>query len=134
MKWTAKATIQIADGLYPAQLLSIEEQEPSENSPHQNPYARWTFRAHTDDAPDGVELIANSSLAFGPKSKARGWMQAALGRVIEPGEEIDPAAVCPLECQVLVKNDPESGFSRIEDVLQAKNTKPVSQEGEGVEL
>lgn len=96
MKWTANNTIQLADGLYPAQLLRIEEQALSENSPNQNPYARWTFRIHTNDAADGAELIANSSLAFGPKAKARRWMQAALGRVIEPGEEIDPAAACPL--------------------------------------
>ena len=61
-------------------------------------------------------------------------MQAALGRSIEPGEEIDPKEVCPLRCRVLVKLAPESGFSRIEDVLQAKKAKHDRQEGEGIEL
>jgi hypothetical protein len=61
-------------------------------------------------------------------------MHAALGRSIEPGEEIDPEKICPLPCRVLVKLDPESGFSRIEDVLQAKKAKPDLQVEEGVEL
>lgn len=130
MKFTAtQGGIDIADGVYPATLMGIEEREGQDSqfagqSNGQRMYLRWTFQVyHTDD---GAEMTANSSLAFGPKAKARKWMEALLGRKLAVGEEVDPAEICPADCQVIVKKEVDSGFSRIEDVLGARkhpNTK-----------
>lgn len=112
------------DGVYPATLLRIEEVENPESQFEQKTYLRWTFHVyHTED---GAEMTANSSLAFGPKAKARKWMEAVLGRKLAVGEEIDPDTICPADCQIIAKKDAETNFTRIEDVLGARKV-PTKQ-------
>ena len=118
MRLTAKDNVDIADGVYPATWLDLTEIEPSETSFGDKPYLRWIFAVYDDE--DTVELVANSSMNFGTKAKCRRWIQAILGRVIAPGETIEPLTLLPRDCQVVVKNDQESGFCRIEDVLGEK--------------
>jgi hypothetical protein len=122
-KLTATQGMQIDDGSYEATLLSIEECEPTPNSPNQNPWLKWIFHVYISE--DGTELSAASSMAFGPKAKARGWMEALLGRKLAPGEEIDTETICPRDCQVVIKNDATSGFARIEDVMAPRRRPPV---------
>ena len=124
----ATDSIQLEDGVYPANLLGIDEaQTDGDEIKH---YARWQFEVFSDLYPDGARLSANSSLAFGPKSKARKWFSAALGRAIEAGECITPDALLPLACRVLVKTDEATGFVRVEDVLKAASgqAKPVADD------
>ena len=140
----AKGSANVSDDVYEAVLLGIEIKEAGENSLSDKPYARWTFGITDDDGED-AELIGNSSLTFGQKSKARKWWTAILRRVIENGETINPPDLCPVDCRIVVKNDPESGFARIEDVLGEKKTpkeaktnntkaKPVSSNDDGIDI
>src|SRR5438105_1140228 len=108
-------SIQIDDGVYDATLLSIEECEPTAKSPNQNPWLKWLF--HVYDSEEGQEMSAASSTAFGPKAKARQWVEALSSQKYQPGEEVDLDALTPKDCQVVVKNDPDSGFARIVDVM-----------------
>ena len=106
---------KIDDGVYEATLLSIEERDATPNSPNQNPFLIWTF--HLYDTEEGQELTAASSTNFSPKAKARMWMEAMLGKKFEPGEDVDTDSLCPKDCQCVVKNDPDTGFARIVDVM-----------------
>ena len=107
--------IQIDDGVYDATLLSIDLAQATAKSPNQNPFLKWIF--HVYDSEEGQELSAASSLSFGPKAKAREWVEAIEGKKLQPGEEIDTETFCPKECQVVIKNDPDSGFARVDKVL-----------------
>ena len=39
------------------------------------------------------------------------------GTKFTAGEIVDTDSFCPLDCQIVVKNDPDSGFARIVDVM-----------------
>ena len=111
-------SVQIDDGVYDATLLSIEEQDPQAPStriPDPKPWLKWFF--HVYDTEEGQELTAVSSINFSPKAKPRKWVEALLARKLEPGEEIDTDTLPPKDCQVVIKNDPDTGFARIEDVM-----------------
>lgn len=116
-------SIQIDDGVYDATLLSIDLRAATPNSPNQNQWLGWKF--HVYDSKEGQEMTAASSTAFGPKAKARQWVEGLLGRKLDPGEELDTDTLCPRDCQVVVKNDPETGFARIQDVMGVRRRPPV---------
>ncbi len=120
----------IPDGVYDAKLLSIEQREPGENSTTQKPYLRWTFAVFTEDEPDGVELVKNTSKSFGQKSNARKYVQSLLGKPIQPKETIKMSDHVPLDCQVAVEIDHESGYNRITNVMGAKKGKGKKTDGE----
>ena len=107
--------VDIADGAYEATLMELEVCEPTDRSPNKKPWLKWHFTVF--DGSEDQELTGASSTALGPKSKARPWLEAILGRRLEPGEEIDTDTVCPKDCQVVLKNDPERGFTQVADVL-----------------
>ena len=124
---------KVDDGVYDATLLSIDEREATVNSPNQNPWLMWTF--HVYDTEDGQELTATSSFNFTPKAKARKWVEAILARKLDPGEELDTDSLCPKDCQVVIKNDPDSGFARIEDVMGVRRRAAVKRPtSDGVEV
>ena len=106
-------SVDIPDGVYPATILSLVETPATANSPKQEPFLRWTL--HVWHTTDGVEMIANSSTRFSPKSKTRVWVESVLDRRFETGETFDYEAFCPKDCQVTVRKD-ESGFSRVEAI------------------
>jgi hypothetical protein len=112
----ATDSLSLEDGVYDARLVKITE-ATAEGKEDQ--YARWEFLVTTAAYPDGVMLTATSSLRFGPKAKARKWLEAALGRQMGSGERVDPEKVLPLACRIIVKNDTESGYLRVTDVLKA---------------
>ena len=112
-------SVQIDDGVYDATLMRIEEQDPQAPSPRipdPKPWLKWFFQVY-DDSEDGPELTAVSSINFSPKAKPRKWIEALLGRKLNPGEEVDTDGLCPKDCQIVIKNDPDTGFARIEDVM-----------------
>jgi hypothetical protein len=119
----------MADGVYDAELLAVDVVDAAPGAALQGPYNRWRFAIFTDLHTEPMELIANSSTAFGKQSKARRWMQAILGRAISPGEIVNTDELCPIPCQVIVKNDVESGFLRIEDVMGPRNRQRGTQGG-----
>ena len=81
-------------------------------------------------------MTAASSCALGPKSKARPWVESLLGRRLEPGETIDTDQLAPKDCQVVIRNDPDTGFAKIVDVLpprpRRQATKPMAQPANGI--
>ena len=115
--------IQIDDGTYDASLLSIELTDAAPNSPYQERWLKWLFHVYATE--EGIEMTAASSTKFGPKAKARGWIEALLSRKLAPGEEIDTDTLSPKDCQVTIKKDPESGFARIVDVMAQRRRPPV---------
>jgi hypothetical protein len=123
---TLKATsggADIQDGSYDATLLSIELMDATPNSPNQDQWLKWTF--HVYDSEEGVELTAGSSQRFGPKAKARLWVEALLGRKLDEGEEVEMATLAPRDCQTVVKRD-DKGFARITEVLPVRRRRPWS--------
>ena len=135
-KLTATAGVQITDGGYEATVLEITQCEPTEKSPNQKPWLKWLFAVY-DGSADGLEMTAASSCALGPKAKARAWIESLLGRRLEPNEEVDTDQLTPRDCQVIIKNDPDSGFARIADVLPPRPTRrpagrPASATTDGV--
>jgi hypothetical protein len=80
---------------YEARVLSIEQQEAANPSAEQlekgdTSYLRWTF-VTTENAGEfaGIELTANSSMKFGPKSKTREWANALLRTTLPKDAELD---------------------------------------------
>jgi hypothetical protein len=131
---TATQGIVISDGAYESTLLGIEQCQPTENSPNKKPWLKWTFSVY--DGAEEKEMTAASSTALGPKSKARGWVEALLGRRLEPNEQVDTDQLCPKDCLLVVKNDVDTGFAKVIDVLpprpRRQATKAVSQPTGGV--
>jgi hypothetical protein len=107
-------SIDIADGVYPATILSLVETPATVNSPNQDPFFKWTL--HVYSSAEGVEMSATSSMRFSPKSKTRVWVESVLDRRFETGETFDYEAFCPKDCQVVVKKN-ENGFCRIEAIM-----------------
>ena len=126
--------IDITDGAYEATLLGIELCQPTEKSPNQKPWLKWTFSVY--DGAEEKEMTAVSSCALGPKAKARGWVEALVGRRLEPGEEIDTDTLSPKDCLLVIKNDPETQFARVQDVMpprpRRQAPKPVPPPSHGV--
>lgn len=132
MKSTAtEGGITIEDGMYAATLLRIEDAPANKGHEDWGPQWKWFFHVYDND--EGQEMMAWSSAKLGTKTKARQWIEQILGRKLTPGEPVDSEEFCPIECQVLVKNNPETGFARIEDVLGArKHPSPKAPKTSGV--
>jgi hypothetical protein len=104
-------------------LLSIAETDPTPNSPNQEKWLKWTFQVYSSD--EGVELTAGSSVRFGPKAKARLWVEALLGRKLDTDETIDTDKLAPRDCEVVVRRD-EKNFARISEVLPVRRRRPAT--------
>jgi len=134
--------IDIDDGTYSATVLGIEETEPTPNSPSDKNWLKWVFSVD-DGSTEGVEMSAASSMKFGPKSKARMWAEALMGRKLQEGEDFDTDSILPRDCVVVIRRD-EKDFAKITDVLPApkartvqrpaKQVAPTASEGEGVDI
>jgi hypothetical protein len=133
-KLTVSQGIDISDGAYEGTLLGIELCQPTEKSPNQKSWLKWTFSVY--DGAEEKEMTAASSCALGPKAKANGWITALLGRRLEPGEEIDTDQLAPKDCLLVIKNDPDNGFAKIVDVMpprpRRQATRAVQQPADGV--
>jgi hypothetical protein len=125
--------VDIPDGAFESTLLEIEVCAPTDKSTTGKPWLKYTFTVY-DGSPEGVEMTAASSTALSPKAKARPWMEALLGRRLEPGEEIDLETIPPKDCQVVVKNDPETGFAKITDGLPPRSKRPGAPSKDGVQV
>src|ERR1700752_1693404 len=123
--------IEIEDGEYTAEFLSVEETPPTPNSPSNQPFLKWTF--HVYDSDDGQPMTQATSMKFGPKANARIWTEALMGRPLVDGEDVEINDLAPKQCRVLIEHPPESnGYARISRVMAPRKVKapvkPVVQE------
>lgn len=84
-------------GVYDAVIDSIEEKI----APDGRVYALWSFRV-AGDFGDTVIVKRPTSLNFGPKSVARKFAEAALGRPIRPGETVEFSDLIGQQLRIIV--------------------------------
>lgn len=101
-------------GLYQAKVVSIEKKAPNDPNSGFGDYLRWTFLVKQANG-QPTTLIANSSTATGPKSKAHKWATAILGAAPLPGKPVELAG---RYCQLSIVIN-EEGFNRVDAVLPA---------------
>jgi hypothetical protein len=119
MKSSPPDYMRIAPGVYDAQLLSVEVVSPGPDSPFPDDYWRWEFTVFTPEFPEGIMKYGSSSANFTPKSKAKKWVEALLGRTIPDGEELDSEDWCPIDCQVVIRQQEGKDTTKIEEVFGA---------------
>ncbi len=103
MQFKAPSYKIVEPGMYVATIDNIEERTGQDG----RAYAMWSFKiVDLDD--DEVIIKRPTSLNFGPKSHARKFAEAALGRPIRPGEIVEPADLVGKQVKILVKNDTDS--------------------------
>jgi hypothetical protein len=87
----------IDPGVYDATIDSIEEK----TTPDGRVYVLWSFRVV--DNFGGVVIVKRpTSLNFGPKSIARRYAKAALGRTIRPGETVEFSNLIGQQLRIIV--------------------------------
>ena len=109
---------QLDDGMYQATVVDCEEKAATANSPSEDPWLSWVFLLHTGPK-TGVELRTSSSKKFGPKAKARLWVEAMLGRKLADDEAVEIEAVLPQDVTVAVRHN-DRGYPYVSDVFPAK--------------
>jgi hypothetical protein len=107
---------KLPPGLYPGELIEIEEREGDHGG-----FLLWRFVVR--DARDNeVEVTTISSQKFGAGSKARRYVEAILGREVQSGETLDAEALYNVPCQLLVTIaalTDGSSVNRVEQILSA---------------
>jgi hypothetical protein len=107
-------TAKLDPGVYPAQLVAIEER-----SGDRGDYLMWHFAILDQDDPN-IEITALSSMKFTPQAKARQYAQAILNRSIKPGEEVKAAQFQGEFCQLVLSVetlDDGSTVNRVQQIL-----------------
>lgn len=102
-------------GTYQARVGDIELRDGGDRS-----FLVWTFELPTRSGM--MRVKATSSVSLGPRSKARAWIEALLGRPLSPGESVDTDALIGLPCLVVVgQRQREDGatLNSVEAVLPA---------------
>jgi hypothetical protein len=98
MKFVASGYEVLPAGTYSARLLGVEQAYKEQTGAH---FLRWKWEATTPEG-DLVTVSDLSSLKFGPKAKARAWVEGMLGRSMAIGEEIDPDDLIDTPCRLVV--------------------------------
>lgn len=113
----------VPEGEYRARVLAITMQT-NENTPEgeNNQYLRWEFILTDDNGEEftGRQLMANSSLAFGPRAKARKWAQALVGRKLGADEALDTDDLIGQEAILEVSHVEKNGntYARVDDIIR----------------
>jgi hypothetical protein len=102
-------------GVYAAVLKEVEEKVSQAAG---DLYWRWTFEVLKGPCA-GAAIRANSSPKLSPKSKARGWAEAIIGRKLTTGERLDTEELINRNCQLVVKTQDRDGatFNDVSEVL-----------------
>lgn len=119
-------------GAYRAQLKKVEEAEGSNfDTGEPEKYRRWTFEI-VEEGYEGTELLASSTMAFGPQSKARGWVEALVGRKIERGEKISKDELIGKEVDlgILLKETDRGTFPRVNSVNPVRKKSRSTEQAE----
>jgi hypothetical protein len=124
-----KATdyVTVDEGEYPARFAGYEERTTEFGDAVQFKFVLL------DEEHSGVEIRGLASKKLSPKSKMRGWVEGMIGRVLEPGEEIDLDDMIDRKVMLyLAVEDTDKGlFNRIEKIRVPKRkapAKPVVEE------
>lgn len=113
----------VPEGYYNAELKEVNEAQ----GPNDSAYLQWEFELdpYEDDNGDTVEgrrLRANSSFAFGPKSKARPWVENMSGKKLAPNAEVDTDNLIGSRALLNLIHVPgkEAGetFAQVKDVMK----------------
>ncbi|MDW8059231.1 MAG: hypothetical protein RMK01_04075 [Thermomicrobium sp.] len=101
-------------GTYPGILTGLEAREADGRT-----FLVWSFEVRARAGTTTVK--ATSSASFGPRAKARGWLEALLRRPLQPGETIDTEDLLGLPCLLVVGTRERDGqaWATIEHVLPA---------------
>lgn len=108
--------VLLKPGLYDAELAAVDEREDGSG----RRYLVWVFTVTA--GPKSVTVRRPTSMAFGPKSVARGFVEAALGRKLQAGETVDTETLIGLPVKVVIGRGARpdgSETNRIETVLPA---------------
>jgi hypothetical protein len=90
-------------GMYVGELFAIEPRESANGE-----YRRWGWDI-LEGPYAGRKVYANSSTHFGPQAKARVWVENALGRELEAGEQIDVSDLVGGTHHLMVENVKRDG-------------------------
>lgn len=124
--------VTLEPGVYRAKLKTIEEAERANFDTGQpEPCRDWTFEV-VEEGFEGQTLKGRTSMAFGPRSKAREWVLGLLGRKIEQGEKIDLPDLVDRECDLsIVHNETDRGtFANINSVNPVRKKSRKTEQAE----
>ncbi len=109
--------VLLKPGVYDAVVTEIAVKERDDRK-----FLVWTFELQY--APGKTTRVRRpTSLSFGPKSTARAFAEAALGRKVRDGEQVDTDDLVGLPVQVVVTRGTRADgeeTNRVESVLPAK--------------
>ena len=113
----------VPEGYHGAELKEVNLAEGANGE-----YLQWEFEVdpytseQTGEEVVGRRLRANSSLAFGAKSKARPWVENLSGKKLSPDAEVDTDNLIGLRAMLNVVHVPgkEEGeiFAQVKDVMK----------------
>jgi hypothetical protein len=136
--FTATDSVEYEAGVYRAKLIDLETLKGSivdEKTGQPRMYMKWTFEL-LEDGYDRQTLRGNSSLAFGPRAKARQWAEALLGRRIESGESVNEDDLIGKECDLMVRpEETDRGtFAKVESVNLLRRKKDKAEKVQPTEV
>jgi hypothetical protein len=108
--------ILLKPSTYPAVIVEVSEKERDGRK-----YLLWTFEVKYSGSKT-TRVRKPTSMAFGPKSAARSIVEAALGRKVRDGEQIDTDDLVGCRVQLVITRSSRSDGSAtntVESVLPA---------------
>lgn len=124
--------VVLEPGAYRAQLKKVEVADGKNyDTGEPEDYRRWTFEI-TEEGYEGTELLASSSMAFGPQAKARQWVEALVGRKIERGEKIaeDELVGREVDLGIQLKETDRGTFPRVDSVHPVRKKSRKTEQAE----
>jgi hypothetical protein len=93
-------------------------------------YYQWVFKIVNDEEFSGRRLFANVSDKFGPRSKARQWVESMTGRTFKAGEKFDTDELLDEVYHITVNNVEKNGntYPEITSVNKVRQRKPKEQQ------
>ncbi len=118
VKLTATEYVVLPDGVYAVKLISVEEQISRDGLD----FLRWIFEVVGEPEYAGASLTGATSLRLSPRSKARQWAEALLGRRLERGEELDTDTLIGRTAMATVTTVDRDGvsYNRIESLAPVR--------------
>ena len=99
----------LPSGSYDAVVGDVEEAESN------GTYWKWSFEVVHDG--ETRHVTAASSRNFGRRAKARGWVEAILGRQLDRGDEFTSDTIAGKSCVLEIGTDDTGEYNRVKDVL-----------------
>lgn len=128
--------VALEPGAYRARLVNVEEADGKNyDTGEPEPYRRWTFEI-IEEGFEGTELVASSSMSFGPNSKARKWVEALLKRKVESGEKLGLEDLQGLETDlgVTMRETDRGTFAKVDSVNPVRKTSRSADKEESKQL